>query len=44
MKYEAPKIAVVFSAADCIQGDQKGDSRQIDMALGHTIGAYQADE
>jgi hypothetical protein len=44
MKYEAPKIAVVFSAVKSIQGGEKSSSNQLDMSFAPTIGAYEADE
>jgi hypothetical protein len=44
MKYEAPKIAVVFCAVKCIENNEKGPSHVVDAAFVSTIGAYQADE
>jgi len=44
MKYEKPRMAVLASAAECIQGGVKQHSNQLDMSFQETIGAYEADE
>lgn len=44
MKYEAPRIAVMFAALSSIQSGEKGHSDRLDMSFAETIGAYEADE